>query len=332
MKKITNLLICLAWTLLATTRLAYAQKSTNTVKYQIAYDATADLYTALVVPDYSVPNPINSDTTEKGGTAQFTIVVPKAFVITQVNDLKGSWTKPGDPAFQKLGPGNPGPAYAGLDQNLNYYVIGKAPTETNYGKFTAGTPVALFTFKGNGCFGPLQPLPDNDPFIQAADDQASLNVGNSFYSRSGQAAGGNVVPLEQFIGIAGPPAACAVAPAVADLGISKTLVGAKVRALDETLTFRLVVRNFGPDAATNIVVKDSIATGLQLIGGTTSNGTFTNTLWTIPALASGDSAVLTVTAKAAIKGFRSTMPKSRVRIRRTTICSTTRLWPACPFH
>lgn len=76
-----------------------------------------------------------------------------------------------------------------------------------------------------------------------------------------------------------------------------------MRALDETLSFRLVVRNLGTSAATNVVVKDSITAGLQLIDGTTANGTFANALWTIPTIAAGDSAVLTVTAKAAVKGI-----------------------------
>lgn len=191
---------------------AMAQQSTNTVKYQVTYNSTTNLYTAFVVPDYSVPNSNNNTATEKGASAQFTLVVPKDFVITQVNDIKGIWLKPGDPGFTKLGPGNPGQSYPGLDPTLNYYVIGKSATETDYGTFAPNVPVALFTFRGNGCFGPIKPLPKNDPFISAADTQASLNVGNNFYSRSGQSNAGNSVPLEQFVGLTGNPAECCVKP------------------------------------------------------------------------------------------------------------------------
>lgn len=89
----------------------------------------------------------------------------------------------------------------------------------------------------------------------------------------------------------------------ADLRISKTLTGTKVHALNETLSYTVIVRNFGPDAATNIVVKDSVGTGLQLVSGTANKGTFSSPLWNIPTLASGDSAVLTVTAKVDAEGI-----------------------------
>lgn len=211
MKKIfAHIFICMVGFLLGMNGIAMAQLSVNTVKYRITYDATTQTYTAWVIPDYSVPNATNTGTTEKGGTAQYTIVVPKDFVITQVTDIKGTWTKPTDSDFRRLGPGNAGQTWpANLDASLNYYVFGKAPTETDYGTFTAGTPVALFSFKGNGCYGPIKPLPPGDAFVSAADANYSLNVANSFYSRSGQPAGGNVNPLEQFVNILGPAAECA---------------------------------------------------------------------------------------------------------------------------
>ncbi|WP_084650896.1 Ig-like domain-containing protein [Runella zeae] len=210
MKKIfARTFICMIGILLGVNVITMAQLSSNTVKYKITYDASTQTYTAWVIPDYGVPNTNNAGTTEKGGTAQYTIVVPKDFVITQITDIKGTWTKTTDSDFRKLGPGNAGQTWpASLDATLNYYVIGKAPSETDYGTFSAGTPVALFSFKGNGCYGSVKPLPPGDAFIEAADTRYSLNVANSFYSRSGQSAGGNVVPREQFINILGPAAEC----------------------------------------------------------------------------------------------------------------------------
>lgn len=186
-----------------------AQVSTNTVKYQVTYNSTTQIYTAWVIPDYSLPSSFNTGSTEKGATAQFTLVVPKDFVITQITDIRGTWAKPTEDGFIKLGPGNAGQTWTGLNPELNYYVVGKTPSETDYGTFVSGTPVALFSFTGNGCFGPIQPLAPEDPFIDAADDTYSLNVANSFYSRSGQPAGGNVVPVEQFVNIFGLAAQCA---------------------------------------------------------------------------------------------------------------------------
>lgn len=304
MKKQLQYFLIGLWVLVGYPSAIYAQLSTNTVKYKVTYDNNTQVYTTWVVPDYSVPNTLNSSSTEKGGTAQFTLVVPKDFVITQITDIRGIWTKTTDSGFTKFGPGNAGQTWPNtLNANLNYYVIGKSATQTDYGSFTANTPVALFTFKGNGCFGPIMPLSPGDPFIAAADANYSLNVSNSFYSLSGQTNSGNVKPLEQFVNVTGSAAACATPPTgPADLMVSKEVTGNKVRALGETLTYRVVVRNLSNIAATNIVVKDSLSAGLTLTGGAPNKGTFTNYLWNIPTLVAGDSAVLTVTALVGVQG------------------------------
>jgi uncharacterized repeat protein (TIGR01451 family) len=306
MKKLLQyFLIGFVWVLMAPPADLYAQISSNTVKYKVTYDNNTQLYTAWVVPDYSVPNSFNNGTTEKGGTAQFTLVVPKDFVITEINDVRGIWAKPADSGFSKFGPGNAGQTWpAGLNQSLNYYVIGKLATQTDYGTFVANTPVAMFTFKGNSCFGPIAPLAPGDPFIAAADVSYSLNASNSFYSLSGQTNGGNVKPIEQFVNVTGPAATCPSAPqGPVDLMVTKDLQGNKVRTMGETLTYRMVVRNLSANQATNIVIKDSLGTGLTLITGVPTTGTFSNPLWSIPTLAAGDSAVLTVTAQVMAQGI-----------------------------
>jgi hypothetical protein len=61
---------------------ALSQQSTNTVKYQVTYDLTSQVYTAWVIPDYSVPNANNSASVERGATALFSLLIPKDFVIT----------------------------------------------------------------------------------------------------------------------------------------------------------------------------------------------------------------------------------------------------------
>jgi uncharacterized repeat protein (TIGR01451 family) len=219
MKSIINFKVCCLFLLLIiSVTVSKAQQSVNTVKYKITYNSATQVYTTWVVPDYSVPNSNNTGTTEFGGTAQFTIVVPKDFVITSITDINGVWTKVNDSAFRKLGPGQPGQVWTGLDPAFNYYVIGKSPSETNYGSFTVGTPVALFSFKGNSCYGALKPIAPNDPFITAADNAYGLNLANSFYSRSAQPSGGNQKPLEQFKDITGVPANCLPLEAKPDNG------------------------------------------------------------------------------------------------------------------
>jgi uncharacterized repeat protein (TIGR01451 family) len=185
---------------------AHAQQSANTVAFKVTYNSTTAVYTAWIVPEYNVPNANNLGVTEKGGTAQFTLAVPKDFIITNVTDIKGSWEK----SPSKLGPGQPNQNWtgSGLDVNTNYYIIGKSAEESDYGVFTSNTDIALFTFKGNGCFGLVRAIEPNEPFIAAADAIFSLNVANSFYSRSGQSTGGNQSPLEQFRVVSGSAADC----------------------------------------------------------------------------------------------------------------------------
>jgi uncharacterized repeat protein (TIGR01451 family) len=230
MKYISSIAFYACFLCLLITSTVKGQSSANTVKYKITFDAATQVYTTWVTPDYSVPNANNTGTTEQGGTAQFTIVVPKDFVITNITDINGTWTKTTETAFRKLGPGQPGQTWTGLDPALNYYVIGKSPSETNYGTFTTGVAVKLFSFTGNGCYGVLNPLPPNDPFIQKSNDTYSLNVGNSFYSRSAQPSGGNQVPLEQFININGTPANCL--PLVANPDNVTTATGTALPAIN----------------------------------------------------------------------------------------------------
>lgn len=169
-------------------------ESAYPVKYMITYEATTNSYTAWVVPEYSLPNVNNGDTEEKGATAQVTVKVPNGFTITAIRDLKGTWEK----TPSKIG-GQTALLNAGADAAFGYYVIGKSPSETNYGAFIRGEPVALFTFSGQGGNpADVTVLETNDPFVQLADRELALNVGSSFYSRSGQAATSLAKPLEQF--------------------------------------------------------------------------------------------------------------------------------------
>ncbi len=190
------LLICL---LLGLTTLglrpALAQSlSARTVKYMVTYDAQTQHYTAWVVPQYATPNANNPETDEYGVTAQLALKAPREFVITEVQDKTGNWEK----QPRKLGT-QPILQQAGADPSSAYYVIGKTPTETKYGQFQEGVPIALFAFKGKGGDPQqVQALTNEDPFVGLASRKLSLNVNSSFYSRSGQLAVAAARPQEQF--------------------------------------------------------------------------------------------------------------------------------------
>ncbi|MEZ0484675.1 Ig-like domain-containing protein [Fibrella aquatica] len=266
-----------------------AQQSPNTVKFRVTYNVATQTYTAWALPDYATPNSngYNTGTTESVSTSQFSLKVPFDFVIQNIVDVNGTWDK----APAKYGPGLPLtdgsgtvviPAQdyspAALDPAYAYYAIGKSPTTTNMGVFVVGQPVALFTFQGNGCFGPIQPLPPGDPFIQAAADTYSFNVPNNFNSASGQPSSGNQDPLEQYLSNTGAPANCSIFPPIVTPDIANTSkdkpVSGKVLTNDSdpqsgTLTASVISQ---PSAGTVVMTPDGSYTYTPPTGftGTTS--------------------------------------------------------------
>ncbi|MFF0575206.1 DUF7507 domain-containing protein [Streptosporangium saharense] len=93
-----------------------------------------------------------------------------------------------------------------------------------------------------------------------------------------------------------------VNPAV-DLSVVKSadLVRATV---GQTVTYRLSVRNAGPNDASGVTVEESLPAGLTFVSATASSGGYDPVagLWTVGALPSGETATLTVHAKATETG------------------------------
>jgi uncharacterized repeat protein (TIGR01451 family) len=276
----------------------FAQQSENTISYKVTYNLSDEKYTVWIVPEYNVPNNNNSGQNELGATAQVTLAVPKDFIISNVTDVVGLWEK----SPLKLGPGQPNQGWSNysLDPDTNYYVISKSASETDYGTFTSGVDIPLFTFESNDCFGPLRIIEPDEPFIAAADDNFSLNVANSFYSRSGAPQGGNQVPLEQFRAIAGTAAICTQGTDTIDISVVK-LVDQSTADLNDEVTFNIVVRNNGLVNATNIVIKDVLPDGLQYVSGAEliQNGAY---FWMISTLLPNEAQTLSIRAKVVARG------------------------------
>ncbi|HEV7349827.1 DUF11 domain-containing protein [Telluribacter sp.] len=300
MKKFTTL-VAIAGLLIMGALTSYAQLSTNQVKYQITFDQSTQTYTVWVVPQYNTPNQHNSSADETGSTAQVTLKIPTDFVMKNMKDVNGVWTKTqtklGDPVTQ------PNFASQTYDKDFRYCAIGKVPGETNYGAFTSGTPVALFTFQSAGCTGPVSVLEKNDPFVAAAYNAYSLNVECSFYSRSGQQPGGNVQPLEQFVQTLGAAAECKVPTKMIDLSLTSRLDN-KLPAVDDVVTITVVVKNSGPDDATGVEVKHSWPSGLEMMKSSANQGTYNGGTWTVGSLAVGDSVAMTYTARVVATGVQ----------------------------
>ncbi len=84
--------------------------------------------------------------------------------------------------------------------------------------------------------------------------------------------------------------------AVADLAIAK-LVDNETPNVGEEVTFTLVASNYGPSDATGVSVIDALPTGYTFVSADPSADYNDGTgIWTIGALANGDTATLTITA------------------------------------
>lgn len=87
---------------------------------------------------------------------------------------------------------------------------------------------------------------------------------------------------------------------LADLGITKT-ANDTAPLEGSTITYEIVVTNYGPDTATGIVVTDTIPTGTTFVsddGGATTTGPVGDTLtWNVGSLTFGSSATLHVTVQ-----------------------------------
>ncbi|MCJ7523017.1 MAG: PKD domain-containing protein, partial [Dehalococcoidia bacterium] len=89
----------------------------------------------------------------------------------------------------------------------------------------------------------------------------------------------------------------AYAQSEADLSVTKIVDQAAPHS-DHTITYTITLTNNGPDTATNIIVTDSLPTGVSYVSDTPSQGTYTSStgLWSVGSLANGASATLNISA------------------------------------
>jgi len=89
----------------------------------------------------------------------------------------------------------------------------------------------------------------------------------------------------------------------ADLSLTKKLTSSQIATVGSTATYRLVVKNAGPDTATNVVVVDSLPSSLQWLSSVpvlTPAGQVAT--WNIARIAPSDSAILILNAKILTEG------------------------------
>jgi large repetitive protein len=92
-------------------------------------------------------------------------------------------------------------------------------------------------------------------------------------------------------------ASVVVTPASADLSLTKSS-STLTPNLGDTVVFTLTVSNAGPDAVTDVMVRDVLPAGLTFVSQSPSTANFNSTtgVWTIPAINSGATASLEIRA------------------------------------
>ncbi len=107
-------------------------------------------------------------------------------------------------------------------------------------------------------------------------------------------------------------ASVTVTPQDADLSLTKTVDDATPIS-GQQVTFTVTVSNAGPSSATNVIVQDSLPTGLTFVSSTPSQGTFDNTTgqWAAGTIASGSSATLQVVASVTTIGAKTNTAQVR---------------------
>jgi uncharacterized repeat protein (TIGR01451 family)/fimbrial isopeptide formation D2 family protein len=89
-----------------------------------------------------------------------------------------------------------------------------------------------------------------------------------------------------------------VVPRSADLAVTKT-VDEDEPSIGETVTFEIVVANYGPDTATSVVVNDLLPSGLQFVSASATQGAYDAGagVWTVGTVTTAMTQTLTVSAK-----------------------------------
>ncbi|MDJ0727541.1 MAG: GEVED domain-containing protein [Prochloraceae cyanobacterium] len=105
----------------------------------------------------------------------------------------------------------------------------------------------------------------------------------------------NSVTATTGIETIGPASVTVVVPPASDLELTK-IVNNPTPNLGDTVTFTVTLTNSGPTDASNVQVRDTIPAGLSNVVTNVSTGSFTNGVWSVPSLANGTNATLTITA------------------------------------
>lgn len=244
------------------------------------YDALADLIgtigpNVIAVPDFENFAPIDLELAQELVTATPNVNSPITFRLTLVNAGENTATNVG---VTDVLP-------AGITYSANQPSAGSAyDVATGLWTISSLAPGATATLELTGLLTSNAPQ-TNTAEVTAADQfDVDSTPGNSDPDEDDQA---SVI----------------VTAAQINLSLDKT-VSDPTPNVGDPISFTLTLTNSGIDDATNIVVQDTLPSGLTISANDPASGTYdpNNAQWTIPSLAAGQSTTLTLTSTVTAAG------------------------------
>jgi len=234
------------------------------------------------------PNPTNNDGSASTARVTTTITPTADLVASKVGPATAT---PGAPVTYAITVRNDGPAVA-----TDVVVTDTLPAGATFLSASDGGTVA------NGVVTwPLISTLANGASVQYAVTIAAPTAGSMVNVVAARASSVDPNPANNN-GTAGNGRSTTSIQAQADLVATKTGPGTAV--IGETVTYTITVTNQGPDAATNVIVTDTLPAGTQFVQAS-AGGIATGSVVTwpvIPSLANGQAVTVTVSLRPTITG------------------------------
>ncbi|MEO7432027.1 MAG: hypothetical protein ABIR62_08380 [Dokdonella sp.] len=252
--------------------------------------------TASAVPPTGVTDP---DPTDNSSTVSTTVAASADLSIVKTGPAT---VESGAPISYTLLIANAGPSAADGATYSDTVPAGITGVIATCGSPLGGAACANPGVTGNTVSGSVPALPSG----------GSVTITISGNAPFGTQTVNNTATVTAPTGVADPNVANNTSSAsttiggAADIALIKTVNNAAPNVGD-TVVFTITATNNGPNDASGVAVTDSLPVGLGFVSATPSQGTYTSAsgLWTIGAIANGDSVTLTITASVDLPGSRT---------------------------
>jgi large repetitive protein len=240
-----------------------AQTNTATIAALDQYDPTPNTPVSITIPsqiaDLSLTKSVDNSNPVQGSNVQFTITLSNAGPNTATSVVVNDLLPPGL-SFASANPATGAYDSASGNWNVGSLAASANTTITITAKVDSFVAITNTARVANAAQYDPDSVPNNDDASE--DDQQSV----------------------------------VITPRSADLRLSKRVSTNAPTVANPNVAFTVEVFNAGPDTATNVQVRDALPAGVNLLSSTPAAPDFAASVWTIPSLAAGARATLTINA------------------------------------